>query len=354
MKKLFLAACVAVLAEVATAQIRNEHVYKFPERNAFYTRNELRLPDIAGYETLSGDFHIHTVFSDGKVWPDVRVNEAWRDGLDVIAITDHLEYRPYGRKIEGDLNESCRIAAKRGADLGILVVPGCEITRSKPVGHINALFVKDVNPMRCDDPQQAMDEARKQQAVVMLNHPGWPDDHFELSDVQRKWFDEGRFDAVEIYNWLEWYPNSMDLTEERGLAYLSNSDIHEPIADRYGVGRGLRPMSLLFCREHSLEGVREAIESHRTLAYFNGILAGRRELLTQFAKACLAWRVIQEQAGRYELTNSSELPFELLIGEDYYKIAPNSTIRFTMKSKQPMILKNCLVGRDQPLEISWQ
>ena len=45
-------------------------------------------------KTLKCDFHIHTVFSDGKVWPDIRVAEAWQEGLDAIAITDHIEYRP--------------------------------------------------------------------------------------------------------------------------------------------------------------------------------------------------------------------------------------------------------------------
>jgi hypothetical protein len=59
------------------------------------TRDSLPVPDIPGYRTLKGDFHLHTVFSDGSVWPTVRVLEAWRDGLDVIALTDHLEYRPY-------------------------------------------------------------------------------------------------------------------------------------------------------------------------------------------------------------------------------------------------------------------
>ena len=97
MKRILLAIQTVTVGLTATAQLRNEHVYKFPERDAFYTRMELRLPAIEGYETLTGDFHIHTVFSDGKVWPDVRVNEAWRDGLDVIAITDHLEYRPHGQ-----------------------------------------------------------------------------------------------------------------------------------------------------------------------------------------------------------------------------------------------------------------
>ena len=45
-------------------------------------RNEIRVPDPEGYRTLKCDFHIHTVFSDGLVWPTVRVDEAYREGLD--------------------------------------------------------------------------------------------------------------------------------------------------------------------------------------------------------------------------------------------------------------------------------
>lgn len=54
-------------------------------------RNEIRIPNILGYITLKCDFHMHTVFSDGKVWPTVRVDEAWREGLDAIALTDHIK-----------------------------------------------------------------------------------------------------------------------------------------------------------------------------------------------------------------------------------------------------------------------
>jgi len=62
-------------------------------------RKEIRIPDIAGYRTLKCDFHMHTVFSDGNVWPTVRVDEAWREGLDAIAITDHVEYHPHKEDI---------------------------------------------------------------------------------------------------------------------------------------------------------------------------------------------------------------------------------------------------------------
>ena len=49
-------------------------------------RQEIHFPDLPGYQTLECDFHSHTVFSDGSVWPTVRINEAWREGLDTIAI----------------------------------------------------------------------------------------------------------------------------------------------------------------------------------------------------------------------------------------------------------------------------
>lgn len=50
-------------------------------------RRELRLPEIDGYQLLKCDFHVHTIFSDGIVWPTLRVQEAWEEGLDAIAIT---------------------------------------------------------------------------------------------------------------------------------------------------------------------------------------------------------------------------------------------------------------------------
>ena len=58
-------------------------------------QNQANFPDIPGFKTLKCDFHMHTVFSDGNVWPTVRVDEAVREGLDVIAITDHIEYQPH-------------------------------------------------------------------------------------------------------------------------------------------------------------------------------------------------------------------------------------------------------------------
>jgi hypothetical protein len=94
---------------------------------AVRARTTVSIPDIPGYRTLKCDFHMHTVFSDGLVWPSVRVEEAWCEGLDGIAITDHIERQPH--KVEGlttDHNRSFEVARDAGVDLDPLVIKGAE------------------------------------------------------------------------------------------------------------------------------------------------------------------------------------------------------------------------------------
>jgi hypothetical protein len=114
-------------------------------------RQEIRIPDIMGYRTLKCDFHMHTVFSDGLVWPTVRVEEAWREGLDAISITDHIEYQPHKDDIPKNLNRPYAIALPRAKERGILLVQGAEITRDTPPGHFNALFINDAGPLDTND-----------------------------------------------------------------------------------------------------------------------------------------------------------------------------------------------------------
>ena len=86
---------------------------------AQFVRSELIMPDIAPYETLVCDFHTHTVFSDGNVWPSVRVDEAWSQGYDAIAVTDHIEYQPHRAYIPVQHNASFEIAHPEGERKGL-------------------------------------------------------------------------------------------------------------------------------------------------------------------------------------------------------------------------------------------
>ena len=89
---------------VVQGQIRNDELVELTHLNHANVRTEIAIPGFDGYETLKCDFHTHTVFSDGAVWPSIRVTEAWQEGLDAIAMTDHIEYRPRKEIVIGDLN----------------------------------------------------------------------------------------------------------------------------------------------------------------------------------------------------------------------------------------------------------
>lgn len=92
------------------------------------TRKILNIPDIPGYKTLKCDLHMHTVFSDGNVWPSFRVEEAWAEGLDVIAITDHLGHNIHNNVDDDNFNRSYEIAKPVADKLGMVLIRGSEIT----------------------------------------------------------------------------------------------------------------------------------------------------------------------------------------------------------------------------------
>lgn len=85
-------------------------------------RREVKIPDISGYRTLKCDFHMHTVFSDGRVWPTVRVEEAWREGLDAFAIADHIEYLPHKKDVRPEFNRPYEIARQSAKDKGLIII----------------------------------------------------------------------------------------------------------------------------------------------------------------------------------------------------------------------------------------
>ena len=149
-------------------------------------QNKIVIPDTDKHLVLTGDMHIHTVFSDGNVWPETRVEEAYSEGVEVICMTDHLDDRHRKLLKKGDFtrdrNYSYDVAAKMGQKLGVIVIKGAEISRGMPPGHFNTLFISDVEPIAQasdahDNHQKGMlaglKQAQKQNAFCVWNHPHW-------------------------------------------------------------------------------------------------------------------------------------------------------------------------------------
>src|ERR1700754_2049838 len=123
----------------------------------------LKFPDVPGYKVMKCDLHQHSVFSDGSVWPDIRVAESLMDGLDAISLTEHLEYQPHKADIpHPDRNRSYELARAEAKDHNLLIIRGSEITRKLPdgPGHCNAIFIEDANKLLIQDSVAVFREAK--------------------------------------------------------------------------------------------------------------------------------------------------------------------------------------------------
>ena len=88
-----LAAGTAANAQYYFQDAKNPEMLRFAERHE-PCRKEIILPaKVNGFNVYKADLHSHTIFSDGQVIPRFRVREAWQEGLDILAITDHIEAR---------------------------------------------------------------------------------------------------------------------------------------------------------------------------------------------------------------------------------------------------------------------
>lgn len=251
-------------------------------------RREIRFPDLPGYKTLACDLHMHTVFSDGNVWPTVRVNEAWRLGLNAIAISDHIEYQPHKDDLPTKHGRSFELAETAAKAHNMLVINGAEITRDTPPGHFNALFLNDVKPLDAPAFLDVIKEANQQGAFVFWNHHGWKgEEKGQWLDVHQTMYDNKWFQGMEIANGDTYYPSAHKWCLEKKLTMLGNSDIHDPDLRKESVSQDHRTMTLVFVKEPTLAGIKEALLAGRTIVWFQDQLLGREELLRPFFNACV-------------------------------------------------------------------
>lgn len=251
-------------------------------------RREIHFPDLPGYETLACDLHMHTVFSDGNVWPTVRVNEAWRQGLHAIAISDHLEYQPHKTDLPTRHSRPYEIAEGAAKAHALLLVKAAEITRDTPPGHFNALFLNDI--ARLDTPEflDAMREANAQGAFVFWNHQGWKgEEKGQWLDLHTTLFQKKWFQGMEVANGDEYYPQAHQWCLDKNLTLLGNTDIHDPDLRRESLSQDHRTMTLVFVKVRSLAGLKEALYARRTIVWYKDQLIGREEWLRPFFEACL-------------------------------------------------------------------
>lgn len=280
------------------------------------TRALLPVPDIPGYKILKCDFHLHTVFSDGEVWPTARIMEAWRDGLDAISITDHSDYNPHSDDVKDDPARSYALALPLAETLGIILIPGIEIAEEDT--HCNALFITDWNALRGGKLIDTLQRARKQDAFVFWNHPGWKQPA-EWFPIIAEAYSGKLIQGMELVNGSSFYPEAYPWVEEKKLTILTDSDAHAPI-EPASAGE-MRPITLVFARTADRAGVREALFARRTAGWMGGEVWGDESLLRMLWEGAVKLEGNERTlkpggppAGM-RLRNESAFPFRLHIGK---------------------------------------
>jgi len=338
MKKQVLQVCVLSIISIFMAFISfSENFAPVPltQLERPIVRHEIQVPEVDGYIPLKCDFHMHTVFSDGHVWPDLRVIEAWATGLDAIAITDHIEGpvdRPF---LTGDDNSSYELAKGVAEQYGIILIKGGEITRKQPYGHFNALFLKDVNLVDHEDPFTAIENAVKQGAFIQWNHPDWNSATRNGFEFQKKLIEKGYLHGVEVSNGSDWYPYVIDWAIENNLTLMGNSDLHGLIMGEFQLDKFQRPITLVLAKERSEQGIRDALDNKRTVVWVADLINGREEWVSKLFIACVHFGKIQiinpeKKEGKVVIENISDIPWSLKFGGPViagsYRLEPRTSL----------------------------
>lgn len=308
----------------------------------------VRFPNTTTYKVLSADLHIHSVFSDGKVWPEIRVEEALHDDVDVISLTEHLEYQPHKADIpHPDRNRSFDIATRHARNHDLLILKGSEITRRMPPGHCNAIFISDANKLLIADSMEVFREAGRQNAFVFWNHPNWTaqrsDGMATMTPMHQRLISEKLLHGIEVVNEMTISEEAMQIALDHNLTMMGTSDIHGLVDWQFNIVKGgHRPVTLVLAKEKTEAAIREALFAGRTVVYYNDILAGREAWLSPVLQQCL----VADSAG---YSGKSQVL--------HVALRNNSPTKLTLRNRGPFTFHNATevfsieAGQTMTLEI---
>lgn len=378
------------LSALIVVSLFSLNIYMHGSVNSFKSGQDrsIEFPDTENYLTITSDLHTHSVFSDGHVWPNIRVAEAMKDKLDAIAITEHLEYQPHIRYIPNKNRNIAFLEAKKAAEESdLIVIAGSEITREMPPGHLNAVFIKDANTLFNIDesllpearrrmseavnvedlsdeelevadqyalgnlysPFEALEEAKRQGAFIFWNHPMWGsqanDGISRLTEMHKQMIAKDLIHGIEVVNTNEYSEEALQIALDNNLAIIGTSDVHELIEWDYDSSKNEhRPVTLILSEERNQNSIKEALLDRRTIVFYKNKLIGKEENLVPLLNSILGFKSLGYRGNtsilRVEISNnsSSDMTLKNLSAynfsrsDDYIFIPKNETKTIMVKT----------------------
>lgn len=348
----------------------------------------INFPNTEKYKVIVADLHTHSVFSDGAVWPNVRVEEAVRDGIDLLAITEHLEYQPHIDDIpHPDRNRSFDIAEDIAKNKDLTVINGAEITRMFPPGHINAIFIEDANKLIYLDeakiseakeilkevPEEsltnyedlswledaalaslwpvknALIEARNQNAFTFWNHPAWSSEEFigqpMLREIHKEFFRDNLLHGIEVANGDGYSEEAFRIALEYGLTVLGTSDVHGLIDWDYPSSIGAhRPVTLILSESNSIDAIKSSLFSGKTVVWFKNNLIGLEDNILELTNSYLKAKKVEilenSDIARVEIENVSDVRFIIQVLDQSSVVNASNLIEIAPNEKTVLQIDN--------------
>ena len=242
----------------------------------------------------------------------------------------HNEYQPHKQDLPTNHNRSYEIAKPHGDMLSVAVISGSEITRDMPPGHLNAIFMSEIQEVETDDWRDAVRIARSQGAFIFWNHPGWrgqqPDGVARWYPEHQELVDGDMLHGIEVVNERSYYPEAHRWCIEKNLTMLSNSDVHNPTNLDYEVRRGdHRPVTLVFSKDRRLSSIKEALFAHRTAVYSANMLIGDESFLRPIFTRSITIEtpsvtIKGSGSALVQIHNGSDIEYELEGGGDFEEV----------------------------------
>ena len=347
-------------------------------------------PTSDGRQVLAVDLHTHSVFSDGEVWPSIRVQEALREGLAAYTPTEHLEYQKHAADIpHPDHNRSYQIASEAAKAHNLLVIPGAEITRGVPPGHVNAVFINDANALLVDDAQfddgraskqemstqaalEAIGIANRQGAFVFWNHPYYPPSNNPgatsvMGPMHKKLFKKKQLHGIEIANGNDHSDQAFAAALKYNLTLLGNSDVHGLVEwNEWPVYKGgslhqrtpedyHRTATLVLVEPNSEDNkaednkaraIKDSLFNRATVVYYRDKLLGREKELSAVVGGALTLSIsdtapstLYPHVIKITLTNHSPMDFYVRHRGDYRFLNQIETLVIPAHSSHYLIVK---------------
>ena len=200
---------------------------------------------------LKLDLHIHSFLSpDSYITPSNLFFQLKKKGMDGFSITDH------------NIFKKANFFHKKAKSNNLIYIPGIEIKSN--FGDVILLFLKEMVDLRDNNFYRISEEAREQNALVILAHP------FDF--LRRTSFDTSKIsktdiekyvDGIEVMNSriiLKWsVQKARKFGKQHKLVLTGGSDSHTP--EEIGHGFTYIPA----CKERSLEGVYDSLEYKSSL-----------------------------------------------------------------------------------------